>query len=398
MAKITAIEPLFLRYKFPQDIHYVYSGGVVENMDAALVRVCCDDGEYGLGEITHGQFCYEPILGLIEHFKRLLIGQPVFEINRVWELMYQSSIFWNRQGLGIGIMGGINIALYDLVGKLLRLPVYKLLGGLVRSRIRGYASNGLFAEPEPLIADARRAMEFGFTAYKMRVVTPETIISQVAALRNAVGSKLDLIVDAVQGSCGVPWSIAVSKRIAIELEKYDILWFEEPCRVENIEGYVEMRQSTGLNIAGAESIPTAHAFKPYLDQETFDVVQFDIATTGFTEGMRIGNLATVHQKPIAIHSWGTIVSMLSGVHLALVLPNCAMTEYCFVDHPFNDLLSTKPIRPRQGYFYASEEPGLGVTFDENLLKKYPYKVGVNTMISTEEKDVCLSVAGKDLRP
>ena len=156
MAKITNIEPFFLRYKFPSGVDYVYSGGVVENMDAALVRVTCDNGEYGLGEITHGQFCYEPVLGMIEHFKRLLIGQPVFEINRAWELMYQSSIFWNRQGLGIGVMGGINIAMYDLVGKLLKLPVYKLLGGLTRSRIRGYASNGLFDKPQPLLAEARR--------------------------------------------------------------------------------------------------------------------------------------------------------------------------------------------------------------------------------------------------
>lgn len=320
MAKITNIEPLFLRYKFPPGVDYVYSGGVVENMDAALVRITCDNGEYGLGEITHGQFCYEPVLGMIEHFKRLLIGQPVFEINRAWELMYQSSIFWNRQGLGIGVMGGINIAMYDLVGKLLKLPVYKLLGGLTRSRIRGYASNGLFDKPEPLLAEARRAVEFGFTAYKMRVVTPETIVPQVAVLKKKMGSKLDIIVDAVQGSCGVPWSLAVMKRIAKALEKYDVLWFEEPCRVENINGYVEMCKSTTLSIAGAESIPTALAFKPYLDKEAFDVVQFDIATSGFTEGMRIANLAAVHQKPIAIHSWGTIVSMLAGLHLALVLP------------------------------------------------------------------------------
>ena len=389
MAAIEKIEPLFLRYPFPKQLNYQYTGGLVENMDAALVRITCDNGEYGIGEITHGQFCYEPIIGLIQHFDRLLKGHPVKEINRAWELMYQSSIFWNRQGVGIGVMGGINIALYDLLGKLLELPVYQLLSGLVRSRIRIYASNGLFATPEPLLADAKRAQQFGFTTYKLRIVTPETIKSQVAAFRDEFTDSMDLAVDAVQGSCAVPWSIAISKRIAKELEPYNILWLEEPCRVENLEGYTELSRTTSVNIAGAESIPTALAFKPYLENSAFDLVQFDIATSGFTEGIRIANLAALYQKPVGIHSWGTIVSALAGIHFALVTPNCAITEYCFMDHPLNDLLSIHPLRPQAGYVSAPEQPGLGIQFDQTLLEKYPYQPSVNTMISADEKDLLL---------
>lgn len=385
---IADVKARYLRYKFPSHIRYEYSGGVVEYMDAALVQVSCDDGSYGLGEITHGQFCYEPILGLIEHFKELLVGRPALEINRAWELMYGSSVFWNRQGLGIGVMGGINLAMYDLAGKLLNVPAYQLMGGLTRSRIRAYASNGLFRELEPLIADAKRAHEFGFDAYKMRVVTPETVIPLVAAFREQM-PEMDLIVDAVQGSCAVPWSVAISKQLARELERYNVLWFEEPCRVENIEGYVEMRRSSSLNIAGAESLPTALAFKPYLEAGAFSILQFDIATSGFTEGLRIANLANAHQKPVAIHSWGTVVSALAGLHMALAIPNCAMTEYCFMDHPLNDALSNQPLRPRLGHFHAPDEPGLGVRFDESLLDKHRYTPSVNTMINTEERDLRL---------
>ena len=386
---IANIEPLFLRYEFPPPIHYEYSGGVVENQDVALVRVTCDDGQYGLGEVTHGQYCYHPIVGLVEHFKELLIGHPVLEINRAWELMYGSSVFWNRQGVGIGVMGGINIAMYDLAGKLLGVPVYQLLGGLVRSRARAYASNGLFRDAQLLVADAWRARRFGFTAYKMRVVTPETLIPLVAAFK-AEMPDMDLIVDAVQGSCTVPWSIAVSKQLAKELEPYGVLWFEEPCRVENIEGYVEIRRSTSLNIAGAESLPTAAAFKPYLDREAFGIVQFDNSTSGFTEGLRIGALAAVHQRPVAIHSWGSIVSALAGLHLALVMPNCAITEYGFMDHPLNDRLSVEPVRPREGYLEAPQTPGLGVRFDDSLLAEFPYVPSANTMISTAETDIRLT--------
>ncbi len=389
MNRIADIQPVFLRYPFPASIGYQYSGGLVENMDAALVRVTSENGEYGLGEITHGQFCYEPVIGLIEHFKRLLTGQPTLEINRAWELMYGSSVFWNRQGVGIGVMGGINIAMYDLAGKLLKLPVYQLLGGLGRSRIRAYASNGLFKEVEPLIADAERARQFGFTAYKMRVVTPETVVPLVEGFRKRLPD-MDLIVDAVQGSCATPWAVAVSKQLARRLERQGILWFEEPCRVEDIEGYVEMRRSTSLNIAGAESLPTALAFKPYLDREAFGLVQFDIATAGFTEGLRIAALAAAHRKPVAIHSWGTVVSALAGLHLGLTIPNCSMTEYCFMNHPLNDRLSVRPIRPVSGYLHAPTDPGLGVRFDEALLRDFPYCASSNTMISTEERDIQLS--------
>ena len=388
MHRIVDIEPLFLRYPFPPEIHYEYSGGVVENMDAALVRVTCENGEYGLGEIPHGQFTYEPIVGLIEHFKRLLVGREVLDINGAWELMYGSSVFWNRQGLGIGTMGGIDIALYDLAGKLLHLPTYRLLGGAVRSRIRTSASNGLFTEVEPLLADAERALKWGFTAYKMRITAPGSVLPLVEAFRNEF-PKMDLIVDAVQGSCAVPWSVAVSKDLARELERFGILWFEEPVRAENIEGYVEVRRATTLNVAGAESIPTALAFKPYLDRDAFGVVQFDIATAGFTEGRRIAALAAVHQRPIAIHSWGTIVSAMAGVHLALTLENCAMSEYCFMDHPLNDRLSIEHVRPESGYLAAVDAPGLGLDFDNALLDEYPYEPGVNTMISTAETDVRL---------
>jgi L-alanine-DL-glutamate epimerase-like enolase superfamily enzyme len=355
----------------------------------ALVRVTCDNGEYGLGEITHGQYCHHPIAGLVEHFKELLTGHPVMEINRAWEKMYGSSVFWNRQGIGIGVMGGINIAMYDLVGKLLGVPVYQLLGGLVRSRSRVYASNGLFRDEEPLLADAHRARRFGFTAYKMRVVTPETLLPLVAAFKAEL-PQMDLIVDAVQGSCTVPWSISISKQLAKELERYNVLWFEEPCRVENIEGYVEMRRSTTLNIAGAESLPTAEAFRPYLDREAFGIVQFDNSTSGFTEGLRIANLAAVHHRPVAIHSWGSIVSSLAGLHLSLVIPNCAMTEYGFMDHPLNDLLSVEPIRPKDGYIAAPKTVGLGVKFDDSLLKVFPYVPAPNTMISAAERDIQLS--------
>ena len=154
MSKINNIEVFFLEYPFPKKINYRYSAGVVENMIVPIIKITDNKGEYGLGEVTHGQFTHKPIIGLVQHFKDLLKGTNIENINQAWENMYGSSVFWNREGIGIGVMGGINIAMYDLLGKKLKQPVYQLLGGINKEKIRIYASNGLFESSNELIKDA----------------------------------------------------------------------------------------------------------------------------------------------------------------------------------------------------------------------------------------------------
>tara|TARA_B110000014_G_C20120984_1_gene594023 strand:+ start:1143 stop:2321 length:1179 start_codon:yes stop_codon:yes gene_type:complete len=392
MAKIKNIEIFFLEYPFPKKLNYKYSAGLVENMIVPIIKVTDNEDDYGLGEVTHGQFTHKPIIGLVDHFNALLKGTDIENINQAWENMYGSSVFWNREGIGIGVMGGINIAMYDLLGKKLQQPVYKLLGGVTKEKIRIYASNGLFESSKELIKDAKKAFKLGFRVYKMRVVNPDTVINIVANFKKEFRNKMDLIVDAVQGSAANPWTTKVSINLAKELEKYNILFFEEPCRVENLEGYKEIKKSTSLNIAGAESIPTARAFKPYLDSSAFDVLQFDIATSGFTEGRRIADLAYIHNKPIAIHSWGSAISIMAGIHFALTIPNAAFTEYCFMDHPINIyLFQNKKLSINNGYVKKPMCFGLGVKFDKNLMKKFPYKEKINTMISTSNNEIKLTV-------
>ena len=390
MSKIKNIEIFFLEHPFAESLNYKYSGGLVENMIVPIAKITDTEGSYGLGEITHGQFTHKPIIGVIEHFREILKNTNIENINESWERMYGSSVFWNRQGLGIGVMGGINIAMYDLLGKKLKLPVYQLLGGLNKNKIRIYASNGLFEKSENLIKDARKAFSLGFKVYKMRVIDPSTVIDLVKAFKNEFKDSMDLIVDAVQGSTANPWATKVSLNLARELEKYNILFFEEPCRVENIDGYKEIKNSTTTNIAGAESIPTARAFKPYLEASVFDVLQFDIAASGFTEGRRICDLAYIYNKPVAIHSWGSAISIMAGIHFALTIPNSAYTEYCFMDHPINKyLFENEKIIITDGYVDAPKNYGLGVKFDENLISRFPYKEKINTMILTSNNDIKL---------
>ena len=390
MSKVKKIEIFFLEYPFPKKLNYKYSAGVVENMIIPVVKLTDSNNNYGLGEITHGQFTHEPIIGLIKHFSDLLKNSETENINQAWEKMYGSSVFWNREGIGIGVMGGINIAMYDLLGKRMQIPTYKLLGGVQKEKIRIYASNGLFDNSRQLLEDAKKAYSLGFRVYKMRVINPDTILGLVKAFNKKFKNKMQLIVDAVQGSAANPWATKVSINLAKKLEKEEIVFLEEPFRVENLKGYKDIKKFTLLNIAGAESIPTARAFKKYLDEDVFDILQFDIATSGFTEGRRICDLAYIHNKPVAIHSWGSAISIMAGIHFGLTVPNVAFTEYCFMNHPINkELFENKKIQISNGETPKPKCNGLGVKFQDILSKKFPYKEKINTMISTDNYNIKL---------
>ena len=390
MSKIKKIEVFFLEYTFPKKLNYKYSAGVVENMIVPVVKLTDSNNNYGLGEITHGQFTHEPIIGLIKHFSNLLKNSNSENINQAWEKMYGSSVFWNREGIGIGVMGGINLAMYDLLGKRMEMPVYKLLGGIQKEKIRIYASNGLFDNSKQLLEDATKAYSLGFRVYKMRVISPDSIIDLVKSFNKKFKNKMQLIVDAVQGSAANPWATKVSINLAKKLEKEEIVFLEEPCRVENLKGYKNIKKFTSLNIAGAESIPTARAFKKYLEEDVIDILQFDIATSGFTEGRRICDLAYIHNKPVAIHSWGSAISIMAGIHFGLTVPNVAFTEYCFMDHPINkELFENKKIKITNGYTPKPNCYGLGVNFKDMLSKKFPYKEKLNTMIATDDDEIKL---------
>ena len=390
MSKIKKIEVFFLEYPFPKKLNYKYSAGVVENMIVPVVKLTDSNNNYGLGEITHGQFTHEPIIGLIKHFSDLLKNSETENINQAWEKMYGSSVFWNREGIGIGVMGGINIAMYDLLGKRMQIPTYKLLGGVQKEKIRIYASNGLFDNSRQLLEDAKKAYSLGFRVYKMRVINPDTILGLVKAFNKKFKNKMQLIVDAVQGSAANPWATKVSINLAKKLEREEIVFLEEPFRVENLKGYKDIKKFTLLNIAGAESIPTARAFKKYLDEDVFDILQFDIATSGFTEGRRICDLAYIHNKPVAIHSWGSAISIMAGIHFGLTVSNVAFTEYCFMDHPINkELFENKKIKISNGHTLKPNCIGLGVKFQDILSKKFPYKEKINTMISTDNNNIKL---------
>ena len=194
----------------------------------------------------------------------------------------------------------------------------------------------MFDNSKQLLEDATKAYSLGFRVYKMRVINPDSINNLVRSFNKKFKNKMQLIVDAVQGSAANPWATKVSINLAKKLENEEIVFLEEPCRVENLKGYKDIKKFT-INIAELKVYLLQELLKN-IRRRCFDILQFDIATSGFTEGRRICDLAYIHNKPVAIHSWGSAISIMAGIHFGLTVPNVAFTEYCFMDHPINKQL------------------------------------------------------------
>jgi L-alanine-DL-glutamate epimerase-like enolase superfamily enzyme len=373
--KVTDVKTILLSYPYPPELRLKWSGGEICSWDAALVQVYTDQGISGLGEICFGLFLGEPVAALVDHFKKQIIGEDPFQIERLWNKMYQSSIFWNRHGFGNSVIAGVDIALYDLVGKATRLPVYQLLGGLAKARLKTYGSGGTSDSVDYLKEEVTRISERGFDSYKFRVVTPQFFPIQIKAIREIVGPEFNLMVDAVQGSSPNPFSFAAMARVAEIAEEHQAFWLEEPLRVENKEGYASLRRLTKVPIAGGEVVTEQSEFKDFFDREGLDYAQPDVTIAGgFTECKRIAALASCYNVPLAMHVWGTGVSLMANFHFGLATANCVMAEFCQVQNPLREGLLANPLRIHPGgYIEAPTLPGLGVQITDDFIARYPYQ-------------------------
>ena len=371
--KITDVETITLSYEFSDEEEFKWSGGSLKSWDSVLVRVLTDSEYSGIGEVLVGEMAAEAVPGMVERLKKEIIGEDPLSINYLRSRMYHGSVFWNRQGFGMAVMGAIDIALYDLAGHILNVPAYQLLGGLAHKKLRTYASAGLSDNTDALIADIHLAYEHGFRAYKMRVIDPDDIGDTVRIVREKIPADMDIIVDAVQGSAPDPWLVNTAVRVGKAIEPFKPLWYEEPCRVENIDGYVEVKSKVDLPISGGECSTTPREFKQFFDRRALDIVQPDISNLGFSGARDVAALAEAYGVTFIPHSWGTGVSVMTTFHFALATSNCPMTEYCQIPNPLREALFVDAPVPVDGYLSPPTGPGLGVRLTDEIIEKYPFR-------------------------
>ena len=377
--EIADVEAVLLSHVYPEGEQLEWSAGTIESWDASLVRVETDTGLVGWGEAGHALTGSEAVPGIVDAFRPQVVGRDPENVLGIREDLYDRNLFWARGALPLGVIGAIEIAVYDVLAQDAGLPVYKLLGGRSRERVRVYGSGGIAATAEERVAQARSYAEEGFDVVKVRALgDPMANVSYVEDLLDAVGPDVRIAFDAVQGSAGSPWSVKDAVRLGRALAEHAdrIYWYEEPCRAENLSGFARVRDAVDVPVAGIERRTGRYEFRDVIDAGTVDVLQPDVTIAGgFAETAKISGYAAAHDVPLAMHVWGTGVSLLANCHFAAADTHTDVVEYCRLPNPLREELLPDSFECDGNFVTLPDEPGLGLDVPDDLAEAYEYVPG-----------------------
>ena len=337
---------------------------------ATLVRVHSDEGLTGIGEciVRLGPGATRAVVE--EVLAPVVIGRDAFDIEGIWDDMYRTMrARGHSRGYLLEAISGVDIALWDLMGKKLGLPVAKLLAGHGRSEFPAYASSILLDTPAVMAEEAARLAAGGYTAIKMKVGGGQKAdIARMDAVREAVGSKVDVMLDANSGY-DAPTAIAVGQHA----EKLGVFWLEEPVVPDDLAGYRRIRSALkGVRLAAGEGEFTVAGFRPFLEEGLLDVVQPDIARAGgFTGCRRIAALADAYNVAVAPHTGASgPVCIAASLHFAAATPRFLIFENMYIDNPLHEILAQPLPQPKSGVIAAPTAPGLGVELNAAAVKRF----------------------------
>jgi L-alanine-DL-glutamate epimerase-like enolase superfamily enzyme len=339
-----------------------------------LVAVQSDQGLTGIGSVFTSDHLVRGALKLIEP---LVIGEAALEPERVSEKLHQHTFWQGRGGSVTHTISGIDIALWDLLGKATGQPIGRLLGGRYRDRVRPYASV-LMDEPEVLAKRLRSIRAQGFRAFKIgwgpfgkRSNALDEAI--VGAAREAIGVDALLMVDAGGSDAywaqGYKWALRTSEMLA----DYDVTWFEEPLHPDALDDYVRLREHGRVPIAGGEVLTRRQSFQPWLEAGAFDIVQPDVTKVGgISEERRIAWMAREHGVRFIPHGWNTAVGLAADLQLASAFPDTDLVEY-LNGSPFIDEIVTEPWKlDADGMLTIPDAPGLGLELNRDAVAKHTH--------------------------
>ncbi|MGH9770223.1 MAG: mandelate racemase/muconate lactonizing enzyme family protein [Candidatus Acidiferrales bacterium] len=369
--KITEIRCAGLRYGTPE-------GGWSNELRPddcvhTLVAVFTDQGITGWGSVFTNDQLVRGALGVMEP---LYLGENPLEPERVSEKLHAHTFWMGRGGSITHTISGIDIAMWDIVGKVTGQPVGRLLGGRYRSRVRPYASL-LMEEPEPLaerlrtLRDSRglRAFKVGWGPFGRQSASKDEAI--VRAARDAIGADALLMVDAGASDALWPQDYKWAVRTAEMLATYGVYWFEEPLPPDNLHDYVQLREKSPVNIAGGEVLTRRQSFVPWLRRRAFDIVQPDVTKVGgLSEQRRIAWMAEENGVRLIPHGWNTALGLAADLQIASASPSTDLVEYLTGSPFIDDLVVEKWTLDSDGMLAIPDRPGLGIDLDMDEVKKY----------------------------
>jgi L-alanine-DL-glutamate epimerase-like enolase superfamily enzyme len=341
--------------------------------DWLLVEIFTDDGHVGIGNAALSPQIAKHIIDL--HLKPLLMGQDPWEIERLWQHMYRNTMAFGRKGIAMVAISAVDLALWDLIGKSAKQPVYRMLGGRTKNRIPVYASRLYSVELKELATEASRYKADGYRAMKLRfgwgpadgAGGMQKNLALVRTVRETVGSDIDVMADAYMG-----WTLDYAKRMLPLLEPFHLRWLEEPVIPDDIHGYAELKSYGRIPIAGGEHEFTIYGFREMLEAHALDYIQFDTNRVGgLTQARKIAALAEAYSVPVIPHA-----GQMHNYHLVMSSFNSPMAEYFPVvdvevgNELFWYIFDGEPKAVNGSIDLDENTPGLGLTINESGLKQF----------------------------
>ena len=345
-----------------------------------IVKVETDVGLTGYADLETQPHVAQAIVdapseGAVPGFQGLrsvLLGEDPFEVERLWHKMYMASCYYGRRGAAVQVISGIDIALWDIVGKRVGQPIYKLLGAGYRDKVRAYASTLFRSTPEGMAAASAHYLDLGFTAVKFGWGVfgedPERDVKLVAAARKALGDKTELLID-------TGWYIHRTAKEAVQmvrrLEPYRPFLIEEPLSPEDYDGYAELAGAVDTLIACGEQEATEWGFRTLIERGGVDVIQPDLSRCGgFTVARKIVHMAERHNRLCIPHAWISDLLTAASLHLNAFMRRSVFQEFNVTSGPLSRELCRNPITLQDGMLAVPQGPGLGVDVDEAAIEKY----------------------------
>lgn len=373
--KITDVEALIIKQP---SIAMIGDG----TQDTVLIKVHTDEGITGIGEVDSSPYVVKAIIEtpashmVCMGLKEAILGEDPFDIEKIWNKMYHRSYYYGRRSVAIHAMSGIDMAIWDIIGKAVGKPVHKLIGGAYRDKIPAYCSVLMPDNEDEIKRIADTYLPMGFKAVKFGWgaigQSKENDIRLVMAARKALGPDVNLMIDV-----GMVWKDAKTAiQICKALEEFDVYWIEEPLSPDNFEGYKQLVKATNLKISAGEEFGTLYEYKELIDGCRIDVVQPDMSRCGgITIGRKIVDMAMFRQIPVIPHNFKTGVLMSASLQLLAAMPDAMYLEYCCQETVLSKhLIKNHFAIDSEGNVAIPQGAGLGVEVDEKVVEKYSVKI------------------------
>lgn len=366
---------------------------------AALIEISTDTEFVGIGETYTGYHAPELVPAIVEFFRPILVGvrEEDLDPRELWRRMYTCGNFWARIGLGVNVLAGIEGALWDLLGKLRGLPVHALIAPTVHDKLLCYATGGTSPHPwEHLQRKLESYREAGFRVTKVATGwrnpydnsafwsdDPQAWIDleaeKLELVQNRFGNDLRLALDAHMSNDGAAyghvWTADVATRVLQSLERFNLVFFEEPLHYNDKQGYARLCAATRVPVAGGECLTTVQEFADYAELNALDIAQPDAAYIGIGPFVDTAALFAARGQQVATHAWSAGVGVMQNIHAAFACPNTVILENPPLAGPLHTELYADGYRFEDGYILPPQAPGLGVRLTDEIKNRFPFIPG-----------------------